>query len=155
MVITSLLIPIAYLATERRTNFALMRSFSKSNMWDWIGHWLWEFHPFFCSDLISSWGLWIFEITIPPRVTPIGFTFTTDEDYLSPILVGIDPEDSVYIQIPLCHHFCKTWVTWIHNERPLTSNGAREILVNLQTNQQRTINMEFWMMDNPAGLFVL
>ena len=81
--------------------------------------------PFVPSDCKS------FDITLPPKGKPIGLTFLTDEDYLAPFLLCVDHAKPVYLEIPLRHHFCKSWITWIHNERPLTGTKARDILHNL------------------------
>ena len=91
-----------------------------------------------------------FEITLPPKGIPIGMTFTTDEDFLLPILVRIDPAAGVYPMIPIRHHFCKSWVIHIQNERPITSNGAKEILQNLQQENPRVVSITFSPMTDPV-----
>ena len=42
-----------------------------------------------------------FDITLPPKGVPIGLTLATDEDYLAPFLMRIDPGKPVYCKIPL------------------------------------------------------
>lgn len=91
-----------------------------------------------------------FDIILLPKRTPISLTFATDEDYLAPFLIRVDPEKPVYLEVPLQHHFCKSWITWIHNEQPITGTGARDILHNLQTTSPRTISIEFCEMTNPV-----
>ena len=78
-----------------------------------------------------------FDITLPPKGVPIGMTLATDEDYLAPFLVWVDPGKPVYREIPLRHHFCKSWITWIHNEKPIRRKGAQEILRNLQRDTEQ------------------
>ena len=90
-----------------------------------------------------------FDVTLPPRGVPIRLTFATDEDYLAPFLMKVDPAKPIYREIPLQHHFYKSWITWIHNERLITSKGAQEILHNLQQPQERTICIEFCAMKDP------
>ena len=90
------------------------------------------------------------DITLPPKGTPIGLTFATNKDYLAPFLMRVDPDKPVYLEIPLRHHLCKSWITWVHNEQPITGTGARDILHNLQTTSARTITMKFCQMINPS-----
>ena len=92
-----------------------------------------------------------FDITLPPaNAGPLGLLFTTDEDYLAPILMSISPESPLSSEIPRRHQFARSWITWIHNERPLTGNGAREIITNLRGDKPRTISIEFCTMVNPV-----
>ena len=93
-----------------------------------------------------------FDITLPPKGTPIGLTFTTDKEYLAPYLLCVDPEKPVYLEIPMQHNFCKSWIIWIHNEQPITGTGVRDILHNLQTKSVRTISIKFCQMTNPVRM---
>jgi len=49
-----------------------------------------------------------FDVTLPPKGQSIGITLMTDEDYLAPILVRIEPDASIYSEIAPRHHFCKS-----------------------------------------------
>ena len=91
-----------------------------------------------------------FDITLPPKGTPIGLTFTTDENYIAPFLIRVDPEKPVYLEVPLRHYLCKSWTTWIHNERPITGTRACDIIHNLQIEYTCTISTEFYQMINPV-----
>ena len=37
-----------------------------------------------------------FDITLPPKGTPIGLIFTTDDDYLALFLIWVDPDKPVF-----------------------------------------------------------
>lgn len=90
------------------------------------------------------------EITLPPKGTALGITLGTDEDALAPIIVRIDPGVPLYEQIPLKHHFARSWIIQIHNEQPLTGAGAKDAFESLQLQgKDRLISLTLCKIDNP------
>ena len=91
-----------------------------------------------------------YEVTLPPRGQSIGLSIVTDEDFLIPILMRIDPAKAIYKEIPTCHNFCRSWIVHIQNEQPLTAQGALDILQSLQlVGSTRKIKITFAKIDNP------
>ena len=73
----------------------------------------------------------------------------TDEDYMIPILMKINHMSAVYNQIPLRHHFCKSWIIFIQDEQPITVNGYKEAFHHLQQNSPRNITITFYTITDP------
>jgi hypothetical protein len=65
----------------------------------------------------------IVTITLPPKGQTVGIYVETDEDYLLPVLAKVSKEYKAYDEIPLKHHFYKSWIIQIGNEFPITGQG--------------------------------
>ena len=91
-----------------------------------------------------------FTITLPPKGTMAGLSFVTDEDYMLPILYRVHPESPLYHQIPTRHHFCHSWIIQLHEDKPLTAQGAAEAIAFLQTpDRQRHVTISFCPIIDP------
>eukprot|EP00956_Cyclotella_meneghiniana_P000008 scaffold27_cov57-Cyclotella_meneghiniana.AAC.5 len=92
-----------------------------------------------------------FQITLPPRGSSAGFKVDTDEDYLVPFLVEISKESDIYDQVPLRHHYCKSWIIQIEDEFPITAQGVVDAFNSLQIEDEpRQILISFCPMDEPV-----
>ena len=84
------------------------------------------------------------KVTLPPQGRSIGLTFTTDEDYMLPVLHRVHPDYDIFDEIPERHNFSRSWVIAIENHKPLTSTGTIEELRHLQLpDQHRVITIQF------------
>ncbi|MGB2447382.1 MAG: reverse transcriptase domain-containing protein [Candidatus Poseidoniaceae archaeon] len=91
-----------------------------------------------------------FTVTLPPQGQSIGLTFTTDEDYMLPVLHRIHPDYDIFDEIPQRHNFGQSWVIAIDDNKPLTSTGAVEDLKHLQLpNDHRQITIQFCKIVHP------
>ena len=92
-----------------------------------------------------------FVITLPPRGTTIGLSFVTDEDFTLPVIVRINPTKPVYSQIPLRHHFAKSWLIAVQADHPITGAGAVESLHYLQLpNSNRDVEITLCPIQDPV-----
>ena len=115
----------------------------------------WKFDPLSCDldTMDSPYDPSIcesFQVILPPSGQTIGMELITDEDYLVPILVRIDPAKPIYNHIPLRHHFCTSWIISIEDHQPLTARGAQSILKDLQrVGEPVMITIGFCPMNDP------
>ena len=92
-----------------------------------------------------------FSITLPPKGQALGIYVDIDEDYLLPVLGKISKDFDLYDQIPLRHHFYKSWIIQVHQDTPITSQGFIDTVHSLQLeNESRDIEIVLCTMRDPV-----
>ena len=92
-----------------------------------------------------------FTITLPPQGRALGIYIDTDEDYLLPIIGKISKEYRLFDEIPLHHHYYKSWVVQVGNDNPITGQGFIESIRSMQhETDDRQIEITLCPMEDPV-----